>query len=219
MNRRQLLMLAGLAPLAAAAAPVASYVQRRAHPRRIRPATGFHADYFPNVVLRTQDDRPVRLYDDLLRGKNVLVNFFYANCKDGICPVTTQNLVRVQRLLGERCGRDVFMYSFSLAPEQDTPARLRHYAAMHGTGPGWLFLTGAVDDLELCRVRLGFTDPDPKLDRQRGQHTAVVLLGNEPHQRWMATPAATRPGFLVEQLGWVMGGDPGRVQTTATFTQ
>src|SRR5205823_1034421 len=124
MNRRQLLMFAGLAPLAAATAPVVAYFEHRSRPRRIRPVTGFHADYFPNVVLRTQDDRRVRLYDDLLRGKSVLVNFFYANCKDGICPVTTQNLVRVQRLLGERCGRDVFMYSFSLAPEQDTPARL-----------------------------------------------------------------------------------------------
>ena len=64
----------------------------------------------------------------LLEGKNVLINFFYANCKDGVCPVTTENLVKFQKLLGDRCGKDVFMYSFSLAPEQDTPARLREYA-------------------------------------------------------------------------------------------
>ena len=205
MNRRQMLALLGWLPVAAAAVPVAQYLEERLRPRRIRPAGGFHAQYFPNVRLRTQDGERVRLYADLLQGKNVLINFFYANCKDGICPVTTENLVKFQKLLGERCGRDVFMYSFSLAPEQDTPARLKHYQHMHGAGPGWTFLTGSPRDLELCRVRFGFVDPDPELDRARTQHTNVVLMGNEPHQRWMASPALTNPEFLLDQMNRVAG--------------
>ena len=205
MDRRQLLMLMGLAPVAASVAPVASYLNKQAHPRKIRTTTGFHGDYFPNVVLRTQDGKRVRLYDDLLKGKSVLINFFYADCRDGICPVTTENLMRLHALLGDRVGRDVFMYSFSLAPEQDTPERLKRYVKMHGVGPGWQFLTGSRDDMELCRVRLGFTDPDPEVDRKKGQHTAVVLMGNEPRQCWMASPAASRPGFLLEQLNRVAG--------------
>ena len=147
----------------------------------------------------------MRLYDDLLKGKNVLINFFYANCKDGVCPVTTENLVKFQKLLGDRCGKDVFIYSFSLAPEQDTPARLKHYQQMHGVGPGWTLLTGSARDLELCRVRFGFVDPDAELDRARTQHTNVVLMGNEPHERWMASPAMTNPQFLLAQLDRVAG--------------
>lgn len=205
MNRRQMLALLGLIPVAATAIPVVQYLEERNRPRKIRSVNGYHEEYFPNVTLRTQDNQKVRLYEDLLKGKNVLINFFYANCKDGVCPVTTENLVKFQKLLGERCGRDVFMYSFSLAPEQDTPARLKHYQEMHGAGPGWTFLTGSPRDLELCRVRFGFVDPDPELDRAKTQHTNVVLMGNEPHQRWMASPAMTNPEFLLDQMNRVAG--------------
>src|SRR5207249_5853252 len=66
-------------------------------------------DYFPNIVLRTHDNQPLRFYDDLLRGKVVLINFFYVTCGD-ICPLMTANLLRVQAALGERLGREVFMY-------------------------------------------------------------------------------------------------------------
>jgi len=205
MNRRQLLALMGVLPVAAAAVPVVQYLEQRNQPRKITPTDGPHGNYFPDVVLTTQDGEKVRLYEDLLEGKTVLINFFYANCKDGVCPVTTENLVAFQKLLGDRCGRDVFMYSFSLAPEHDTPARLKHYQEMHGAGPGWTFLTGSPRDLELCRVRFGFTDPDPELDRSKTQHTGVVLLGDEPRERWMATPALTNPAFMLNQLNRVAG--------------
>lgn len=205
MNRRQMLMLLGVIPVAATAVPVVQYLEEKNRPSKIMPRTGHHAEYFPNVKLKTQDNETVRLYDDLLKGKSVLINFFYANCKDGVCPVTTENLVKFQKLVGDRCGRDMFMYSFSLAPEQDTPARLKHYQGMHGAGPGWLFLTGSPRDLELCRIRFGFTDPDPELDRAKTQHTNVVLLGNEPNERWMATPALTNPEFMLNQMSRVAG--------------
>ena len=39
--------------------------------------------YFPNHELTTHDGRTVRFYDDLLRGKTVLINFMYTDC-DGI---------------------------------------------------------------------------------------------------------------------------------------
>lgn len=39
------------------------------------------ADRFPDVVLKTHEGKNVRFYDDLLKGKIVLINFMYANCK------------------------------------------------------------------------------------------------------------------------------------------
>jgi len=41
-----------------------------------------YADRFPNVVLKTHEGRNVRFYDDLLKGKIVLINFMYATCKE-----------------------------------------------------------------------------------------------------------------------------------------
>ena len=40
------------------------------------------ADRFPNLVLRTHEGRNVRFYDDLLKGKIVLINFMYATCTE-----------------------------------------------------------------------------------------------------------------------------------------
>ena len=38
------------------------------------------AGYLPNIELTTQENRRVRFYDDLVRGKVVLINFMYATC-------------------------------------------------------------------------------------------------------------------------------------------
>lgn len=203
MSRRGWLALLGLLPVAAAAFPVFESLERRRRPGTQRPVHGFHRDYFPDLVLRTQDDERVRLYSDLLAGKTVLVHFFYGDGRDGLCPAVTANLVQLQRLLGERCGRDVFMYSFTLAPE--APARLRAYRASYPITAGWTFLTGSAADLALCRARFGVADPDPALDREPARHVNVVLLGNEPHERWLGLPALSSPGALLEQLDRVAG--------------
>jgi protein SCO1/2 len=68
-----------------------------------------------------------RFYEDLLKGKIVLVNFFYTACGE-ICPLATQNLTYVQELLGPRVGKDIFMYSISLLPEHDPPEQFTAYA-------------------------------------------------------------------------------------------
>src|SRR5438128_1204818 len=81
-----------------------------------KPARGPRSRYFPNVPLWTQDNKKVRFYDDLIGGKIVVINFFYARCEK-LCPKQTANLVKVQKLLGDRVGRDIFMYSITLDPK------------------------------------------------------------------------------------------------------
>src|SRR5437016_5934882 len=75
------------------------------HFTHITPRELIRQRYFPDVVLLTQDRKPVRLYHDLVKDKVVLMNFMYTSC-DRICPRVTQNLVKVQHLLGARAGRD-----------------------------------------------------------------------------------------------------------------
>src|SRR4249920_1742307 len=70
-------------------------------------ANRWGADYFPNVMLTTQDGTSVRFYDDLLKGKSVAVNVIYTSCKDE-CPLETARLAQLQRLLGARMGKDIF---------------------------------------------------------------------------------------------------------------
>jgi protein SCO1/2 len=167
-------------------------------------AAGPGASRFPNVTLRTHEGKTVRFYDDLIKGKIVLINFMYVNC-DGICPGQTANLVQVQRTLGDRLGRDVFIYSITLDPKRDDPEALTQYARAYRTRPGWSFLTGDPEDIELLRRRLGFVDPDPERDKDRSNHIGVVLIGNEALSRWSACPALSDPSVLLDLVGWMKG--------------
>src|ERR1051325_201699 len=71
-----------------------------------RPHNGPYSDYFPNVVVVTHEGRRALFYNDLLRGKIVLVNCM-SIANEAAYPVT-ENLPRVQRLLGPPPGPGVF---------------------------------------------------------------------------------------------------------------
>jgi protein SCO1/2 len=156
-------------------------------------------EWFTNVEVRTHDGRTLRFYDDVMKGKILLLNFFYTEC-DAICPLMTENLSRVQDLLGSRVGKDIFMVSISLHPEHDIPKVLAAYARSYSVGPGWLFLTGRNDDIELLRHRLGFVDSDPTEDADLDQHIGTVRIANEPMHRWTMSPALLDPVALVRAI-------------------
>lgn len=161
---------------------------------------------FPNVVLTTHEGKKVKFYDDLVKNKIVIFNFMYAKC-EGVCPGITMNLARVQKLLGPRVGKDIFMYSITLKSEVDTPKILADYARMHHAGPGWTFLTGKPSDIELLRQKQGFTNPDPELDKDKSQHIGMIRFGNEPMQWWAGCPGLARPEFIVKEIGLVLGNN------------
>ena len=148
--------------------------------------------HLPNVELVTHEGRVVRFYDDLVKGRVVAINFMFATCRKA-CPAATQHLVEVQRALADRGGGEVTFLSISLDAERDTPGILREYARAHGAGPGWYFLTGRHDDIELLRRKLGAYDLDPSVDADRTQHAGIVILGNEPRGRWKAISALSKP--------------------------
>jgi protein SCO1/2 len=142
--------------------------------------------------LTTHDGRRLRFYDDLLRGKAVVIQFLYTECA-GICPGTIAGLVRVQEMLGDRVGRDVFFYSITLDPEHDTVEVLRRYVEENGIRPGWLLVTGKADEIDVLRRKFGLYDRDPAIDADRSQHAGLLVYGNEPTGHWGFVPAlATR---------------------------
>lgn len=200
-SRRNLLRLAALAPFAGGLLAGGAAQSEAAAP--LSPRDKIRNRNFPNVALRTQDGKSVRFYDDVVKGKVVTVNFFYAEC-DELCPLVTANLAKVQKALGDKVGRDIFMYSISLKPEHDTPDVLKEYAEMYDARPGWTFLTGAPADVVLLRRGLGFTYPDPKLDKDVTQHIGNVRYGNEPLMLWSACPGMASATWIAESVSWMI---------------
>ena len=166
---------------------------------------------FPNVTLTTHDGKKVKFYDDLLKDKIVIINFMYIRCQ-GTCPGTTANLVKVQKLLEDRVGKDIFMYSITLKPEEDTAKDLAAYAKAYKVGPGWKFLTGDPKDIELLRQKLGFIDRDPVRDANKSNHIGMLRWGNEPHTLWAGCPALLAPGKIVKEISLVDWPAPAEVQ-------
>ena len=162
-------------------------------------------DDFPNPLLLTHTGQRVRFHDDLVKGnKAVLFNMMYASCSN-ICPPNTANLLAVQRILAGRMGRDLHFFSLTLQPDLDRPPDLQAYAGRYGVGPGWTFLTGRREDIEAVRRKLGFVDPDPRVDARLAQHTGMVRLGNAARDRWSMMPALLPPQRLARSIAELAG--------------
>lgn len=201
-KRRSLVAALGAAPFVVPLLAKAQTLDADQKFKQISSRERIRDRYFPNLVLTTHQGRKVKFYDDLVKDKIVVFNMFYAKC-EGICSPVTRNLLRVQNLLGERVGKDIFFYSFSLKPKEDNVAALKHYADMHKVKPGWLFLTGSADDMELLRRKLGFVDPDPEVDKDTSNHIGVLKYGNEPLERWGGCPGMQAPDAIAEAISWV----------------
>jgi protein SCO1 len=154
------------------------------------------ANWFPNISLTTQDGKTVHFYDDLLKGKLVVIDLIYTTCKFS-CPLETARMAQVQRLLGDHVGKEIFFYSISIDPEHDTPEVLKAYAEKFHAGPGWTFLTGKKEDIDLISKKLGlYSTPDINADG----HTTYLMLGDVPHGQWMQNSAVDNPRFLATTI-------------------
>lgn len=215
ISRRKFLSAAAAAPLAAGLLNATAEKQSAAP--RFAPVTQEYArkrlqeQHLPNLPLISHEGKRVFFYDDLVKGKVVTLNFFFAQC-DEICPMVSANLARVQKILGAQVGRDIHMYSFTLKPEEDTVDVIRKYRKKYHATPGWDFFTAKPDDMEKLRKAIGFTYPDPKIDGDKTQHIGNIRYGNEPLMYWSACPGMAHVDFIVETLEWMIHPDRIRIQ-------
>jgi len=194
---------------AAAAAPAAFRAPAPAAPASPpAPADRRHEGaahhYFTDVELIDQDGRPRRLYSDLLAGKTVVVDSFFSSCT-GSCPAVAATLAKLQTALGDRLGRDVVLLSLSVDPRTDTPARLKEYAARLGARPGWYFLTGSKENVELALRKLG------QYSERKEDHTNLLIVGNERTGLWKKVFGLAKPEEILAIVQGVLDdrGAPG----------
>lgn len=158
-------------------------------------------EVFTNALLRTHENKQVRFYDDLIKGKQVIVNMMYANC-EGLCPAVTSSLVKVHEALKDRMGKNLFIYSISLKPEEDDPAALKSFAEMHrALLPGWTFLTGDPYDIETIRFRL-FRWNHIKFDTDINSHTSMLRIINDATNCWTCVPPLASTYTVLQHISW-----------------
>jgi protein SCO1/2 len=160
------------AALAVAAIPVV--------PSTLVARNPWDANYFSNLPVVTQDGKTLRFYDDLIRGRIVVISFIYTSCAD-LCPIETARLAEVKDKLGDAVGRDIFFISMSVDPEHDTPDMLKAFAdAFDASAPGWQFLTGKSEDIKSINAKFG----DRSAGRRLSDHRNEILIGNDATGDW-----------------------------------
>src|SRR5207247_1741010 len=91
----------------------------------------------PSFQFTNQNEQPFGSAQ--LAGKIWIADFIYTTCP-GPCPMISSRMSELQKPLEKT---EVHLVSFSVDPEQDTPAILRSYAEKLQAEPGrWDFLTG-----------------------------------------------------------------------------
>jgi protein SCO1/2 len=104
----------------------------------------------PQFTLYNQDGDVVSI--NRFRGKKVVLNFIYTRCPiANMCPLSTQNMMALQRAAREKGVTGLELVSISLDPAYDTPPVLKEYSRVRGIdNTNFSFLTGpekAVRDL------------------------------------------------------------------------
>jgi protein SCO1 len=179
-------------------------------PDKSQPKYSLGPRYYSNGVFTNHEGKKVRFYDDLIKGKISIINFMYASC-DKYCPRSIACLAKLQDLLGDHLGRDMFMYSFTLKPDMDTPEKLAAYAKGNGARKGWYFLTGNEYDLTSIRFKL-FRLDDPLLDFSVDIHASMLRIINDNNSAWSSWVLPDPPRLIREAISWVEPTKPFKVR-------
>jgi protein SCO1/2 len=127
------------------------------------------AHYFAGLTLVDQHGSKVDLYEDLMRGKVVIINSFFATCH-GSCPVMTSTFKKIEDAFKD--DDQISLISITVDPANDTPAKLDEYAKNVNARKEWHFLTGTPQQVQTALAKFGLA-----VD-VRDNHSNVVMVGN-----------------------------------------
>lgn len=154
--------------------------------------TGPISHRFPQAVVTDQNKKKAWFYEELIHDKLVLVNFTSVKGEKHY-PIIS-NMVKVQKMIGDRLGKDVFIYTITTDPYHDTPESLKELADAHGAN--WQFLSGKPDDIKGILAGFGI----------RGTINGLSWVGNEKTGRWMTKTSRQHPLYIAEAVARLSTG-------------
>ncbi len=160
-------------------------------------ATGPAGEYFKDVVLTDQNGHRVRLYEDVIKDRTIVMNSFFATCK-GACPIMTQTYTSLQERFAEHLGKDLMFVSITVDPANDTPPKLAEYARKAKARPGWLLLTGSKEEVAHALKKIGQSSETPEA------HLNIMIVGNDKTGLWKKAFALAKPDEIAAIVSSVL---------------
>lgn len=155
----------------------------------------------PDLSLLNEKGNKVHFYSDLLKGKVVVLGFFYTHCSF-VCDIQGKVFVELQKRLGDRLSKEVFLILATRDPQTDTPQVLRKWGARYKAKPGWVFLTGSVH--EINKLLLPLTgDRAGRVE----MHSAIIYIGNDRTGDWYVSRGTSDPDVLIKAIDIIARGN------------
>lgn len=139
-----------------------------------------------DVTLVDHNGRRLHLRRDAIGDRVVVASFVFTSCSS-VCPLISGVFSQLQGMLEQRLPREVVLLSLTVDPLTDSPDRLKPLAQRHSSGPGWLWLTGRVNDVEAALKGFGAYASRPD------EHIPMAVVGDPRTQQWerfMGMPSA-----------------------------
>jgi len=131
----------------------------------------------PDLLVKDQVGKERRFYSDLIKDKVVVLSFFFTSCPS-FCPRMNLRLKKLQTILDDRLGKDVFFVTVTKDPETDTVSRLKDWGKKLDIKSGWTMITG--DTKNIGKIVYDFTGDPLGPD----MHNTMFIIGNDKTGEW-----------------------------------
>jgi|GEM_PF-5179221 len=177
----------------------------------------------PNIKVKDHHGQAYRFYEDLARGKTILLSF--TSIAHNLEFPVTATVAKVCRILDEINDTRTSVYTVTVDPMRDNPALLKTFAGLYRPSERWRFLTGLAADIELLRSAF-FVErgtPTTGAGQQLIRRADVLCLppdravadcsmgllryGNEAIDLWAGVPATLSAEDIAMRLTWICEND------------
>jgi len=112
-------------------------------------------DYKSKYFTLLNQDSAVVEFPTLIEDNIGVVGYIFTNCPD-ICPITTNNMRRIQEKLNEENIKDIKFVSISFDTDTDKPSVLKSFAEVRNLDlSNWVFLTGKKQTVDELMKKVG----------------------------------------------------------------
>ncbi len=154
----------------------------------------------PDIKLVDMNGDRIVLRELLDSSAPVALNFIFTTCTT-ICPVMTSTFQQVQAKLGSKHS-SLRMVSISIDPENDTPARLKAYAAKFKAGAQWKFLTGSFENSVAVQQAFG------AFAGEKMNHQPITFLKAQGSEnQWIRLNGLLSASDIIKELDKLAGNE------------
>jgi protein SCO1 len=145
-----------------------------------------------DVQLISMLEKKSTLKNEIEIDNPIIVNFVFTTCST-ICSVQTLVLSQAKQLF-DTSLQNTKILTFSIDPDNDTPAQLRKFSSAFNIDKGWMFYTGTFEAMlhvqKIFNVYRG----------SKANHPPIIFMRKNKSSPWVRMEGFPKPQEIVTQL-------------------